>query len=63
MGELDVLIFKMQLFKMNLLNLQMLKCCIDAFEVPNISLGDNCIALEWSIRSAFSWAMFELWLT
>lgn len=54
MAQLDVLIFKMQLFKMNLLNLRILKCCIDAFEVPNILLGDNCIALEWSIRSAFS---------
>lgn len=46
--------FKMQLSKLNFFNLQITKCCIDAFEVLNILLGDNCIELEWSVRSALA---------
>lgn len=47
-------VFRMQLSKLNFFNLQITKCCIDAFEVLNILLGDNCIELKWFVRSALA---------
>lgn len=58
-NDLMMFVFRMQLSKRNFLNLQITKCCIDAFEVLNILLGDNCMELKWSVRSAFSWIRFE----
>lgn len=46
---LIMFVFRIQLSKLNFLNLQMTKCFIDAFEVLNILLGDNCIELKWSV--------------
>lgn len=46
---LMMFVFRIQLSKLNFLNLQMTKCFIDAFEVLNILLGDNCIELKWSV--------------
>lgn len=47
-------VFRMQLSKLNFLNLQITKCCIDAFEELNVLLSDNCLELKWSVRSALA---------